>query len=80
MKWLITQDPQVGYLVTEITEERLDGIAKISAHLLGMYSLVETNTVHVLIPNGIENHHEVFPTIPQAQAYIQNHVLSPPHD
>lgn len=77
MKWLTTSDPETGYLVTEITEERLDGISKISTPFLGMYSVVEPETVHVIIPlNNLENHHDVFPNVLSAKEFIQNHVLS----
>lgn len=79
MKWLTAENPEVGYFITEITEERLDGISKISTPFLGMYSVVEPDTVHVIIPlDNLENHHDVFPNVPSAKAFIQNHVLSRP--
>jgi len=79
MKWLTAENPEVGYLITEITEERLDGIPKISTPFVGMYSVLEPETIHVVIPkNNYENHHEVFKNIPDAKEFIQNHVLSRP--
>ena len=79
MKWLTTEEPEIGYLVTEVIEQRLDGIAKISAHLIGMYSVVAQDTVHVVVPDGIENHHEVFHTIDDAKEHIEKTVLSSSH-
>lgn len=77
MKWLTTTEPETGYLVSEITENRLDGISKISAEVLGMYSVVDADTIHVVIPkNDYENRHDVFTSVPDAKDYIQNHVLS----
>lgn len=79
MKWLNTSDPETGYLVTEITENRLDGISKITAQVLGIYSVVEADTIHVVIPkNDYENHHDVFTSVSDAREFIQNHVLSKP--
>ena len=78
MKWLTAENPEVGYLVTEITEERLDGISKISTPFLGMYSVIDADTVHVVIPKKEENLHEVFKNVLEAKAYIENHVLSRP--
>lgn len=77
MKWLTTSEPETGYLITEITENRLDGVSKITAQVLGMYSVVEPATVHAVVPiNDYENRHDVFTSVPDAKDYIQNHVLS----
>lgn len=78
MKWLTAENPEVGYFITEIIEERLDGFHKITLPCLGMYSVLDTDTVHVVIPKKEENLHEVFKNVPDAKEFIQNHVLSRP--
>lgn len=77
MKWLTTTEPETGYLVSDITEQRLDGFSKLQMKVLGKYTALSEDTVHVVIPLDYQdNLHEVLKNIPDAKDYIQNHVLS----
>lgn len=80
MKWIVPLSvPEVAYFVDEIKEERLDGVPKITAVILGMYTAVEPNTFHVVIHReNQENLHDVFTSAFDAREFIEDHFIPPP--
>lgn len=82
MHWILTLDiPRVGYFIEEVQEKRLDGVPKITAKIAGKFTVVEPNSVHVVIPqtddagNCIENYHDVFTSEHDAREFIEDFTM-----
>lgn len=78
MEWLHCNNPERGFLITEIEEPRIDGVSKLTARIIGSYRVVDGNTVHARLFDSSEKTilHDVFPTTLKAQYFILKFVLS----
>ncbi|WP_428657605.1 hypothetical protein [Runella sp.] len=78
MEWLHCNNPERGFLITEIEEPRVDGVPKLTARIVGSYRVVDETTVHARLFDSSEKSimHDVFPDVVAAQYFILKFVLS----
>ena len=76
--WFRCKNPVRGFLIADIEEPCLDGVAKISVRIVGSYRVVNENTVHAQIFDESEKTilHDVFLNVIQAEIFILKNVLS----